>query len=58
MVLLVDHGIVLSSSANELQKNYNASSEEKYISRILIVFSRFLAFIFDLCDCLLFFYRS
>ena len=35
--LLVDFGKVLSSSANELQQNSNASSREEYIPRILTV---------------------
>ena len=40
--LLVDFGKVLCSSANELQKNSNASSEEDYIQQILtVLFLRF-----------------
>ena len=35
--LLVDFGKLLCSSANELQKNSNASSREEYIPQILIV---------------------
>ena len=35
--LLVDFGKVLCSSANELQRNSNASSREDYISQILTV---------------------
>ena len=35
--LLVDFGKVLSSSANELQQNSNASSREDYIPQILII---------------------
>ena len=35
--LLVDFGKVLSSSANELQQNSNASSTEDYIPQILTV---------------------
>ena len=35
--LLVDFGKVLCSSANELQKNSNASSGEDYIPQILTV---------------------
>ena len=37
MCLLVDFGKVLSSSANELQQNSNASSREDYIPQILII---------------------
>ena len=37
MCLLVDFGKVLSSSANELQQNSNASSREDYIPQILTV---------------------
>ena len=35
--LLVDFGKVLSSSANELQQNSNASSREDYIPQILTI---------------------
>ena len=37
MCLLVDFGEVLSSSANELQQNSNASSREHYIPQLLTV---------------------
>ena len=37
MCLLVDFGKVLSSSANELQQNSNASSREHYIPQLLTV---------------------
>ena len=37
--LLVDFGKVLCSSANELQKNSNASPREDYIPQIMTVFS-------------------
>ena len=40
--LLVDFGKVLCSSANELQKNSNPSSEEDYMPQILtVLFLRF-----------------
>ena len=49
--LLVDFGKVLCSSANELQKNSNASSGEDYILQILTVL---LEIPFDLCSLLSF----
>ena len=42
--LLVDFGKVLSSSANELQQNSNASSTEDYIPQILTVLLEILRF--------------
>ena len=39
---LVDFGKVLCSSANELQRNSNASSREDYIPQILTVLSEIL----------------
>ena len=51
LFLLVDFGKVLCSSANELQKNSNASSGEDYIPQIL---TALLEIPFDLCGLLTF----
>ena len=42
MCLLVNFGKVLSSSANKLQQNSNASSREVYIPQILTVLREIL----------------
>ena len=50
--LLVDFGKALCSSANELQRNSNASSREDYIPQILTVLLEILCVTFDLCGLL------
>jgi len=53
--LLVDFGKVLCSSANELQRNSNASFREDYIPQILTALNlETFSFTFDICGLLSF----
>ena len=49
---MVDFGKVLCLSANELQRNSNASPREDYIPQLLTVLLEILRVTFDLCGLL------